>query len=282
MFAKQQGGARTMREEFKILCKDARELPTVARIRMLVSPDQDLTIEFPDLNQNRQLVDLHRQTVQRLRRALPGYTVNENCSVKAGRLSLTIQLIDEGRELLDQANLIMTALRRYQRQSRQLMTFLAHQLQVEPLEINDSNFILRFRGRKALEGKLTFTNGDKGSRNPLRLPFLSGHSEQAKSKSFWRYHLFADRCRFIQRPSGQVIETCIGYIDDFGVFDQACLSQYLRTTPGMETVALLLSENCLGIRAVLEMFVEHHYLLPIQTPARDIHYFSLRNACGLQ
>lgn len=271
-----------MSEEIRILCKNFRELPSTKRIRMLVSTDQDLTIEFPNPDHDQRLIDLHRQTLQNLRQTLPGYTVNENCSAQAGPLSLTIQLIDVGRELLDQADLIMTALHRYRKQARQLMSVLARQLQVQPQELNDGNFLMRFRRMEEMEGQLSLINKSSKPRTGLRLPFLNLKRSKKRTGPIWDYHLLADRCRFIQQPSGQIVELCLGYADDFGVFDQASLTKYLRTTPGMETVALLMSDSSMGFPAVLDMLVEHHYLTPVHTSTGDRHYFQIRDTSGRQ
>jgi hypothetical protein len=55
----------------------------------------------------------------------------------------------------------------------------------------------------------------------------------------WRYYFHGLECCFGHRETGQVVEVCLGYPDEFGVLDPYFFHEFLQNSPGCEGVAAL-------------------------------------------
>lgn len=56
----------------------------------------------------------------------------------------------------------------------------------------------------------------------------------------WRYYFHGLECCFGHQKTGQVVEVCLGYPDEFGVLDPYFFHQFLEHTAGCEEVAAVL------------------------------------------
>jgi uncharacterized protein DUF6896 len=223
-----------MSEPLRITCHRVDEIPSLTRIRDLVSDDQHLVLRFPSaLGVNDGvLID---GVLQQLAPQLPDDSVFFSGG-SAGELWITILKVISVREVLENAELILAGARRFQAVAAERMTALARKLNL-PLEAFADAF-LRFQ-LKSDSGDL-----DAG----------------------WRYGFHGAECRFTNTRTGQVVEVLLGFYPEFGVLDPYFFSQFLSTTEGLELVAGLFKHPYHDAARALDILEQQGLLKQVTDP----------------
>lgn len=251
-----------------IPCHDVDDIPPISRIRQLVTDDQHIVLQFQSTSEGKPAAVDKRLVIQQLALQLPDFTVFDSGGKSGESTWITIKKVIAEQDVLSNAEEILAAMRLFRATARDLMSRLAQQLKV-PLEaFSDRYFRLRYAHSVKLAGKLA-ERIDKSGEELRTGPFdrlLAKILRVFKRKTTeWEYGFHGGECQFRNMPTGQILEICLGFQNEFGVLDPYFFFQFISTTPGLEKVAKLFNDGFHDTRRALEILEQHGYLRRISS-----------------
>jgi hypothetical protein len=212
------------------------DLPSIDEIRRLVTPAQHLVFRFPSGPDAPSQKLAHRRTVELLARALPEFRVFESGGDLRFFWISIVHVIPEDRVLAHTESLVRAA-REFRRIASDLANTLAKNLN-SPVD-------------SLLDAKIRF---------PLRKESWSGTLGGG-----WEYSFHGMECRFENARTGQVLEVCLNFGDEFGVLDPFFFHEFLRTTPGYEALVAALPNAFHDTARALDVLERRHLLRSVSS-----------------
>jgi hypothetical protein len=236
-----------------------------------VTDDQHVVLKFSLTAEGKDVTVDKRLVIQQLALQLPDFTVFDSGGKSGESTWVTIKKVIAEQDVLSNAEEIVAAMRQFRATARDLMSRLAQQLKV-PLEaFSDRSFRLRYAGSVKLAGRLEErieeTGEDLGAGLFQRLIAKVLRVFERKTAE-WEYYFHGGECQFRNTQSGQIVEVCLGFQDEFGVLDPYFFFQFVSTTPGLEGVAELFKDSF------------HDTLRALEILERDGHVRRIRSRSG--
>lgn len=253
-----------------IPCHSVHDVPSVSQIRQLVTDEQHVVLQFPVTPEGERSAFDKRSVIQQLARQLPDFTVFDSGGKSGESTWVTVKKVIAADDVLANAEAIVTAMRLFRATARDLMGRLAQQLKV-PLEaFADPYFRLRGAHPVKPAGRL-HRRIEESEEEPKAGPFgrLLARIQRVlkRETAQWEYCFHGDECQFRNTQTGQVLEICLGFGDEFGVLDPYFFYQFVSTTPGLENVARLFKDDFHDTRRTLDILERHGHLRRVRGPA---------------
>ena len=218
-----------MSKPFRLTCPTIADIPFLEDIRILVTREQHLVLQFPVPKRSlfgKQPLD-KRQIVSFLARELPKYSVFDSGS-KEDLEWITVKAVISKQLVLAHADAFVTAARQFRASAYTLISLLAD--------------------------KLGVPNNAFGSEE-LRFG-LSDDQYDGELGDSWHYVFHGHECRFQNQTTKQVLDVKLGYPDEWGVLDPYFFYEFVKTSPEFEEIAVLLEDGFHDTARALDVLEE--------------------------
>jgi hypothetical protein len=237
-----------------------------------VSNDQHIVLKFLLTPAGKPAAADKQLVIQKLARQLPNCAVFDSGGGSGESTWITIKEVISEQDVLANAEGIVAAMRLFRAKACELMSRLAQQLGV-PLEaFSNRYFRLHYAHSVKLAGRVsecTDQSGEELARGPFqRLVGKIWHVFEHKTAE-WEYYFHGGECQFRNMRTGQIVQVCLGFQDEFGVLDPYFFFQFVSTTPALEKVARLFTDGFHDTLRTLEILERHGYLGRISSQSGD-------------
>jgi hypothetical protein len=217
------------------VCDDMADLSSLQVVLDLVTDDHHLVLEIEPTHSGPEF-DV-RSIISHFAPSLPDFTVFDSGG------AVTIKKVIPAVDVLAHATAIVAAATQFRIKSEDLMKRLSTKLGL-PLH---AFFSLEY---KPLLRRGWFRNE------------WSGKLDRA-----WRYGFHGYECRFKDRYTGQTLDVCLGFNNEFGVLDPYFFHNFVVTTPGFEVVSSLFKNHFDDPLRALTILGLHGHLVLITDPS---------------
>lgn len=223
-----------MSKTFRLDCQNFNEIPSLARIQEYVLDEQFLVLQFPVslCGEHSAFEQEKQQVIEKLKLQLPEFSVFNSGSDSA-TTRITILKVIATQDVLANVEAIIAAIQEFRKTAQRLILRLAYSLEVSPDAFANKHFRLEL---------------------PKRGMRMYGTFED------WKYAFHGVGCWLENRRTGQTVEVILGYKDEFGVLDAYFLLQFIKTTPGFETLVTLFKHDSHDMFRVFEVLEANGYL----------------------
>jgi len=237
-----------------------------------VSKDQHVVLKFLLTPAGKPTAADKQRVIQELERQLPNCTVFDSGGGSGESTWITIKEVISERDVLANAGEVVAAMRLFRATARELMGRLAQQLGV-PLEaFSNRYFRLQYAHSVKLAGRMgecIEQLGEELARGPFQRLIGPIRRVFERKTAEWEYYFHGGECQFRNVRTGQIVEVCLGFRDEFGVLDPYFFFQFVSTTPGLEKVAQLFTDGFHDTLRALEILEQHGHLRRISSGSGD-------------
>jgi hypothetical protein len=263
---------KRMSKPLWIPCRGVGDIPPISQIRQCVSNDRHVVLKFLPTPAGKLAAADKQLVIQKLASQLPDCTVFDSGGGSGESTWITIKEVISEQDVLASAEGIVAAMRLFRATACELMGRLAQQLGV-PLEaFSNRYFRLQYAHSVKLAGRVgecIDRSGEELARGPFQRLIGRFWPVFEQKTAEWEYYFHGGECQFRNVRTGQIVEVCLGFRDEFGVLDPYFFFQFVSTTPALEKVAQLFTDGFHDTLRALEILERHGYLGRISSQSGD-------------
>jgi hypothetical protein len=218
---------KVMTTPLRVTCPTAGDIPPAHQLRVWASAERHVVLRFaPDALSG---PDTKASVVARLAAALP------ECSV-----------FDSGG---DQANEWVTVMR---------------VITTEVVQANAAGFLAAMRLFRETATELAHRMADRLGVSPADLLDRVTDDDAVCELDGWSSEPHGMECRFEHTKTGQEVEVCLGFGAEFGVLDPYFFARFVKTTPGLEPLVVLLRHDFHDAARVIDLLATGGHLTAVE------------------